>query len=421
MENAVTAAATTAFCCASPMTNVAELFQNPISMDPEHITCIQRDPFSVSVKADGVRCVLFLLTNANSDRCAVLLLRSGAVFSVRASARDALWTGAGSVFDCELVIGLKARQKSLVLCAFDSPMIVGECICGLSLKERRELLLQAVQDMSLHTASGSEIQVLRKPAFTASAANVRKLVLAAKSRRAFMDASKTVCIPCDGIIFASVADQIFPTSACRLFKVKEHYSIDLMLIARPGEFCAAAPMIQRVSFSGQRPHESAPPPGGIAAALQAATAFRQSEQRTAPPPPPQAASTLQCMRWSARMQYETTSGPADLFHSFQFAGIEFKVAMEPSSMFDRIFQGFEDAASAAMTKIRSRADSVAPIRFQCVVECFLRIDFVQRIIHVRIAKKRRDKKRPNDLSTLLRVVGSAQCNLDLDAVSDRFG
>jgi hypothetical protein len=385
---------------ASDDTSPARLLPNPVCMDPEHFNIVMKGSFAVSTKADGMRCVLCIIRVHREQYC-IMMNRSGEVFMASLCAKESLWEGSGTILDGEIVIGSVNKSRRMILCLFDSPMVAGHSICALPLKERRELLAGAIAGARLQAQGGADIHLVRKPFLSASPANIRYIISAAKMCHAYMDVAKTTLIPCDGIILASTADPLRFGDDYKMFKVKDSYSIDLLLLIKPTGLCADPLLENRITYAGSKATSAA------AAAATAAAATTSA-----------AATAAQWIRWSVRMQFERW-GLTDFFHTVQFAGVEMRVVMEVTSQMRGIFALFEKSAQNAFSKIRcgdSRRLVHSIGKFQCIVECAMSIDFSERLITLRIVKKRTDKQSPNDFLHIMRIIASMQSNMNMDAL-----
>jgi hypothetical protein len=378
---------------------VETLLPNPISMDPEHFNVIMKEPFAVTAKADGMRCVLIFVV-VNDDKYCVCMNRTGTMFMGVATARASLWNGCGTVIDGEIVFGSIHHEKQLLLCAFDTPMIGGCSVCSLPLRERRELLSMAIKDVEWKVGSGRTVPVVRKPFLPATPSNIRFMIAAATMRHTHMDVQRTILIPCDGVVLASTMDPLRAFGHYKLFKVKDEYTIDFLMIAQPIEFCAEEDLEGRISYIGYRSER---------ADMSAWMATRPSSA---------AAADAAHIRWNVRMQYDRW-GMVDLFHTMQYAGVDLRVHVEVTSMMKMIFHSFEKSARATYAKMRGadgKRDIHAVGKFECIVECGIAVDFEQKKLTVRLLKKRNDKKEPNNILHIARMISSMQSNVGLHAL-----
>lgn len=254
---------------------------NPISMDPEFIEAVRREPYVCSPKVDGTRFQLvgFRLPNSG-ERAVVLLDRRMACFTCTyASVPAVTFSGRGTVMDAELV-GTR-------LYIFDAIMLGGDrSIAALDYDARLDAARHWIDGPGSATPSGSGhfasagrvelgfgddmlVTVHLKPTFPARMA-----------RRVMRDpASFGVTERTDGVVLTPVRMPVQLFTAWRMFKVKPHHTIDFRLVLVPTKQLKAYthPMLtvpesiaQRMSGPILRNALSAAPAAGSASAPSSA-------------------------------------------------------------------------------------------------------------------------------------------------------
>jgi hypothetical protein len=196
---------------------------NPISMDPEFIEAVRREPYVCSPKVDGTRFQLVGFRLAKTgERAVVLLDRRMACFTCTyASVPAVTFSGRGTVLDAELV-GTR-------LYVFDAIMLGGDrSIAALDYTTRLDAAqhwIEGPADGRVELGFGDDmlVTVHLKPTFPARLA-----------RRVMRDpASFGVRERTDGVVLTPVRMPVQLFTAWRMFKVKPHHTIDFRLVLVP--------------------------------------------------------------------------------------------------------------------------------------------------------------------------------------------
>jgi hypothetical protein len=191
---------------------------NPISMDKEFIDAVLREPYVCSPKVDGTRFQIVGMTLRSGERAIVLVDRRMACFTCTyASVPEFTFAGRGTVFDAELV-GSR-------LYIFDTVMISGDRGIASQPYDRRLRAAEVWIGAAVELGFGDDflITVRVKPVYPSSLAYQ---VLVEPSKLGF--AEKT-----DGLVLTPVRAPVQLNTAWKIFKVKEHHTLDFRLVMLP--------------------------------------------------------------------------------------------------------------------------------------------------------------------------------------------
>jgi hypothetical protein len=210
---------------------------NPISIERRNLPSLV-DDYLVSLKSDGVRYMLVLLT-VNDQPCAVMVDRKMKMYEVE------VWGDAdyykGTVFDGELVWEYGFESPRLTLLLFDCVLTMGESMRGVLYSDRllhihgicltnhdendEETVEEMLEDQKKIACMNNLIPIRLEPK---RFVNMKNTLLLWESR--LVCSHKT-----DGLILAKNTDQIDTGKARNTFKWKPDNTIDIRITATCGD------------------------------------------------------------------------------------------------------------------------------------------------------------------------------------------
>jgi len=206
----------------------------PVTLNYKHLKILRNEPYFVAEKTDGVRGLLLLFRDAKDSPRAYFCSRKYQVYSAKIAAKPYFFKGYGTVLDGEYVRDKKGNATFLV---FDLITHRNKRYLNESYGIRYAKMHEIIDNELIHYRPRDIQSYSRRVRSVASTGKIvsSDVDLRIRAKRMYplaftssvWNKLKHSEFPTDGLIFTPERDGIHLGRHNRLFKWKEHYTIDL--------------------------------------------------------------------------------------------------------------------------------------------------------------------------------------------------
>lgn len=204
---------------------------NPVSLCRKDIQNIKRLNYMVSLKADGIRCILVLTRSIRNENISFIINRNHEVIFLRIFAEQCMFSDA-TMLDCELV---RDEGDTMALLAFDIVCLGGDTDINATLsskdyRTRLQVLDNIINGNKLQVCGDDELDLCIAKKECDEVSNACRM-WASRNESRF----KT-----DGLIFTPVDEGILSGTHTSMFKWKVTHTVDVE-IRDDGEILLGTP------------------------------------------------------------------------------------------------------------------------------------------------------------------------------------